>query len=341
MTSRLLRLVGSSAIAFALACLASAPLAGQSPKPRMTPWGHPDLQGIWASNSATPLERPKVLEGRARLTDQELAVLRQRAAELFDGETDAAFGDSVFETVLAGAKDFKSTDVGTGNYNHFWLVDRWFDHRTSLIIDPPNGRLPALTPAGQTRAAERAAWRKGHPADGPEDRSLSERCMTGQVPMFGRGYNSNFQIVQTPTHVVINMEMMHDARIIPLDGRPHIPGHIRGFMGDGRGHWEGKTLVVDTKNLRGGGNREASGPNTHLTERFTRVDAETLHYQVTINDPETYTAPWTALVIMKPTDGTIYEYACHERNDGLEGILRGHRAQDRDAAQKTTGGATR
>jgi hypothetical protein len=327
-------------MACALAGLATAPVAGQSAKAGTTPWGHPDLQGIWASNSATPMERPKVLEGRDRLTDQELAVLRQRAAELFDGETDAAFGDQVFETVLAGAKNFKSSDAGTGNYNHFWLVDRWFDNRTSLIIEPKSGRLPALTAAGQKRAAERAAWRKEHPADGPEDRSVSERCMTGQVPMFGRGYNSNFQIVQTPTHVVINMEMMHDARVISLDGRPHIPNQIRGFMGDARGRWEGKTLVVDTTNLRGGG-REAGGPSSHLIERFTRVDAETLHYQVTVNDPETYTAPWTALVIMKPTGGTIYEYACHERNDGLAGILRGHRAQERDAAQKTTSGAGR
>jgi hypothetical protein len=335
-------LLGLLAVVIACIWLAPASLGGQAAAPR-TAWGHPDLQGLWASNSATPFERPKILEGRQVLTDQEVATLRARAAELFDGDTDAAFGDSVFETVLADAKDFSSRDVGTGNYNHFWLVDRWFDSRTSLITDPADGRLPPLTPEGEKRAAARAEQRRLRPADGPEDRSLSERCVTGGLPMTGRGYNSSFQFVQTPNYVVIHMEMMHDARIIPLDGRPHVRSGSGGYMGDSRGRWEGNTLVVETTNLKGGREIQTASPNVRLTERFTRVDAETLQYEFTVNDPETWTRPWTAMILMKPLQGLIYEFACHERNLGLEGILKGHRAQERDAqeAARKTSGASR
>lgn len=344
MSHRRLTLMAVLAAVSAVVLLAVERVAGQAPPAATkttaasklslrTPWGDPDLQGIWASNSATPLERPKVLEGRPLLSDQELAVLKARAAELFDGDTDAAFGDSVFEAVLADAKDFKSSDSGTGNYNHFWLVERWFDKRTSLITDPPDGRIPSLTPEGQKRQAARAERRRLHPADGPEDRSLSERCITGSVPMTGRGYNSNYQLLQTPDYLVIHMEMMHDARIIPLDRRPHLSQNIRGYMGDSRAHWEGNTLVVDTANLDASRNFAGASANVHLVERFTRVDADTLHYEFTVNDPTTWTRPWSAMIVMRPAPGLIYEFACHEGNIGMVGILSGHRAQERAAEE--------
>jgi hypothetical protein len=339
MRRRLLASAGALAAAIALAAvtLTAAPPEGAAKK---TAWGHPDLQGVWASNSATPLQRPKELEGRAALTDAELAALQQNAAELFDGETDAAFGDSVFVAALKGAKDFTSNDGGTGNYNHFWLVERTFDRRTSLITDPADGRLPALTPEAERRQAEAAERRRSHPADGPEDRSLGERCIGSGVPMTGRGYNSNYQILQTPDHVVIHLEMMHDTRIIPLDGRPHLNDNVRGYLGDSRGRWEGNTLVVETRNFTGsrtGGRRGGASGSLHLVERFTRVSPDVLHYEYTVNDPDTYTRPYTAMIVMTPAPGSgkIYEFACHEGNHGMVGILAGHRAQEQAAGEGT------
>jgi hypothetical protein len=327
--------LGAVIVAAGMTVAAQAPAAGKGKK---TAWGHPDLQGVWASNSATPLERPKELEGRKTLTEQELASLRKNAADLFDGETDAAFGDSVFVNALKGSKDFKSNDGGTGNYNHFWLVDRTFDNRTSLITDPPDGRLPAMTAEGRARQTEAAERRRLHPADGPEDRSLGERCIGSGVPMTGRGYNSNYQILQTPDHVVIHLEMMHDTRIVPLDGRPHVGQRIGGYLGDSRGRWEGDTLVIETTNFKG--NRRGASGGT-LTERFTRVANDALHYEYTVNDPTTYTKPYTAMIVMTPAPGSgkIYEFACHEGNHGMLGILSGHRAQEKaagDAARKSS-----
>jgi hypothetical protein len=309
----------------------AASLSGQSSGAPRTAWGHPDLQGIWASNSATPLERPKALAGKTLLSPEELVALEKAAAELFDGDTDAAFGDSVFEAALAKQQGFKSGDGGTGNYNHFWLVERTFDRRTSLIIDPPDGRLPAMTDEARARQQQAAESRRLRPADGPEDRSLGERCITGTLPMTGRGYNSNYQILQTPDHVVIHMEMMHDTRIVPLDGRPHLSPALRGYMGDSRGRFEGDTLVIETTNLRASRNARGPAEQMKLTERFTRVDAGTLHYQFTVDDPATYVKSWTAMIPMKPAPGTgrIYEFACHEGNHGMLGILAGHRAQEK------------
>jgi hypothetical protein len=262
-----------------------------------------------------------------------VAALEKAAAELFDGDTDAAFGDSVFEAALARQQGFTSNDGGTGNYNHFWLVERTFDNRTALIIDPPDGRLPAMTPEATRRQQEAADARRLRPADGPEDRSLGERCITGTLPMTGRGYNSNYQILQTPDHVVIHMEMMHDTRIIPLDGRPHLKG-IRGYMGDARGRWDGDTLVVETTNLRASRSVRGATERMRLVERFTRVGADTLHYEFTVEDPDTYVRPWTAMIPMKPAPGTgrIYEFACHEGNHGMVGILAGHREQEKATA---------
>jgi hypothetical protein len=299
--------------------------------------GQPDLQGVWANNTATPLERPKVLEGRAFLTEQEVAALKQKAAELFaDGNSDAAFGDTVFESVLANVKGtksgFKSTDGGTGDYSSVWTVARDWDNRTSLITDPSDGRMPPMT--AQAEEKQRAAFAKvrGRPA-GPEDRSLSERCITYGSPQLVAGYQSYYQIVQTSNTVVILTEMIHDARVIPLDGSPHLPSNIRSWMGDARGHWEGDTLVVDSTNFKPGVFRNISTEKLHVVERFTRTSADTLQWQLTIDDPGAWTKPWTAMIPLRPTQKAIFEYACHEGNYGLADILAGARREDKAEAK--------
>jgi len=302
-----------------------------------TPWGHPDLQGVWASDSATPLERLKTLGNREFLTDEEVALLQQKAAELFNGETDAAFGDSVYEAVLNKATAFTSSDTTTGNYNQFWLIDRWFENRTSLIVDPPDGRIPQLTPEGEQRKQVAAAKRDGDRGDGtlpagPEDLNGGLRCTGSRLPMTGRGYNSNYQIVQSPDYVVINMEMMHDSRIIPLGGHAEMHSDIRSYMGNSHGRWEGDTLVVETTNLRSGGQAGPStGEHLRLTERFSRPTGDTLRYEFTVEDPTTWTKPWTAVIFMRPAPGTglMYEFACHEGNYAIRNTLSGARAQER------------
>jgi hypothetical protein len=297
--------------------------------------GQPDLQGVWANNSATPLERPKVLEGRAFLTEEEVAALKKKAAELFDnGNSDAAFGDTVFESVLAnvtGTKSgFKSTDGGTGDYSSVWTVARDWDNRTSLITEPPDGRLPPMTPQAEQKQRAALAAMRGRPS-GPEDRSLSERCITYGSPQLVAGYQSYYQIVQTSSSVVILTEMIHDARVIPIDGRPHLPPNIQSWMGDARGHWEGDTLVVDSTNFRPGAFRNVSTEKLHVVERFTRTGPDTLQWQLTIDDPGAWTKPWTAMIPLRPTKKAIYEYACHEGNYGLADILAGARRADKVA----------
>lgn len=341
--------IATLAAAIVTLAVAEVPLAGQAaasaankattPKawtPPRTPDGQPDLQGVWANNNVTPLERPKQLEGRQFLTDAELAVLRQKAAELFRGDGDAAFGDVIFETLLTDTKKFVSRDGQTGDYNQFWLVDRDWDKRTSLITDPADGRLPPLTPEAQQKQATATAARE-RPAAGPEDRSLSERCITFGVPRFNAAYNSYYQIVQTPGYVAIMMETIHDTRIIPLDSRPHISQNIRQWHGDSRGHWEGNTLVVDTTNYSPKSNFRGSAQNLHMVERFTRVGPDTINYEVTLDDPTTWTKPWTVMIPLRRSDDLVYEYACHEGNDGIVGILAGARADEKaaeDAARK-------
>ena len=316
---------------------ASAPAAKAYVAPR-TPDGHPDLQGYWANNDATPFERPKQLEGRALLTDAEVAALKRRAAELFNGETDAAFGDSVYLAVLKDAKDFKSTDTQTGNYNHFWIVDREFDNRTSVVSDPPDGKVPELTPQAKQLADAAAEYRRLHLADGPEDLPLSHRCVSFGVPRLRAGYNSYFQIVQARNQVAIGQEMIHDVRVIPVDGRPHISANIRQWHGDPRGRWEGDTLVVETTNFSDKSvfeNRPAS-ENLRVVERFTRIGPKTLQWDVTFNDPSTWTKPWTATVLLRSTPDPIFEMACQEGNEGKGGALSGNRALElgKEAARK-------
>ena len=300
--------------------------------------GQPDLQGVWANNNATPLERPKQLADKAALGEQELAKLKERADELFNDDSgDAAFGDSVFSAALAGAKTFTSSDAQTGNYNQFWVVEREFsDNRTSLVIDPPDGRIPEMTPAGQAKRAEQSAHRARLPHR-PEDRSLGERCITFGVPRLGAGYNSYYQIFQTPDSVAILSEMIHDVRIIPLDGRPHIDKRLRQWHGDSRGRWEGDTLVVETRNYSPKSSFRGSSENLQLVERFTRVGPDTLEYEVAVEDPTTWTAPWTAMIPLKKSEDAIYEYACHEGNYSMESMLAGARRLEASSGDNRSG----
>ena len=294
--------------------------------------GQPDLQGTWANNNATPLERPAELAGRATLTEAEVAMLKARSARLFSGDGDAAFGDQLFVALLTNPDKFVSSDGRTGDYNQFWLPDRVFDNRTSLITDPPDGRIPSLIPGAQGRIAAEAAARPVLPR-GPEDRSLSERCITFGVPRTQPAYMSYYDIVQSKDAVVFRMETIHDARVIPLDGRPHPGKRIRSILGDSRGHWDGDTLVVDTTNFSPQSNFRGAHQNLHLIERFTRVSSSRLEYSFTVSDDTTWTRPWTAMIPLERSRAPMYEYACHEGNLGLAGILSGTRAEEKESKE--------
>jgi hypothetical protein len=349
MRLRLFQTLTALAIAGAMATAATITVQGQtqtSGKPAAaakytvprTPDGKPDLQGNWSNNSVTPLQRPKAWEGKTVLNDAELEQLRKLVVEVTEDGGDAQFGDSIVENALAGIKNPTSTDSGTGNYNHFWLVERDVeDRRTSLITDPPDGRLPASAPAALERQKAAAAQPRRRTLDNPEDRGLGERCVNFGVPKLGAGYNSYYQIVQTSTHVVFMSEMAHDARIIPLDGRAFPDKKIQNWNGEPRGRWEGDTLVVESKNFSQKSDFRGARENLHLIERFTRVGPDTLNYEVTVNDPTVWTKPWTAMIPLQRTSDEIYEYACHEGNyRSMEGSLLGARIVEKEAA-KTTG----
>ena len=293
-----------------------------------TPDGRPDLQGIWSNNTATPLERPETLAGKETLTDEELAELRRRAAALRESEQAGnLLGDLLIQQALEDP-DFREFDAGTGNYNSFWLAERELDERTSLIVDPPDGRLPPMTEAAQQRLGARRRP-DGGPA-GPESLPLTERCMTFGVPNLLAGYNSYFQIVQTAGHVVILQELIHDARIIPIGGRAHLDETIRQWHGDSRGRWEGDALVIETTNYAPGSSLRGASPNRRVTERLARVGPETIEYTVTFDDPDTWTRPWTLMIPLKKSEAedALFEYACHEGNYAMEGILAGARAEE-------------
>ena len=313
-------------VVIATLSLAPVPVAGQTPSaaakkaktwtaPR-TQDGQPDLQGIWSFATLTSLERPSELAGKQVLTNEEAAQLDEQAAL---------------------NRDRPPREGSTGAYNSFWVDRGKATNRTSLIVDPPEGRIPPLTPEGQKRAAAHAAALLINA--GPEDRDMGERCILGfnsGPPITPGGYNQNVQLLQIPGYVVILNEMVHNARVVPLDGRPH--GNIRQWNGDSRGRWEGDTLVVDTTNFTDkprnaafAWSRGTEGKSMHLVERFRRVDAETLLYEFTIEDPTMWTRPWTASIPMTKSQEPIYEYACHEGNYGMFGILAGARAEEKAA----------
>ena len=306
--------------------------AGTYTAPRNA-FGQPDLEGVWTNDSITPLQRPAAWADKTTLTDDEVEQLKKASAQL-EESGDALFGDELVLDILAGKQKSASHDTQTGNYNGFWLPGRDIDHRTSLIIDPPNGRIPPETPEAQKRRAALAEQRRLRPADGPESRGLSERCITFGVPRFQAAYSSVYQIVQAPSQVVFNMETIHDARVIELDGRPHLPASIPQVLGNSRGRWEGETLVVETRGFSPRVPMLNATHNLHLVERFTRVAADVLQYDATLSDPATWTRPWTARLLFKRTNEPLIEYACHEGNVGLAGILSGARKQEAEETGK-------
>ena len=201
--------------------------------------------------------------------------------------------------------------------------------RTSLVVDPADGRIPEMTAEGKERVEGLTAHRRDHPADSYTDRALGERCISFGVPRLSAGYNSYYQVFQSRDHVVMYMEMSHDARVIPLTGRPHIDDDVRQFHGDSRGHWDGDTLVIETTNYSRKSDFKGARENLHVVERLTRVGPRAMNYEVTLNDPTTWTKPWTVEIPLKGTEDPVFEYACHEGNIGMEGILSGHRAEER------------
>jgi hypothetical protein len=313
----------SAVIFFATSSPAAEPTAAKSWLAPRTPDGQPDLQGVWTNSTLTPLERPAEFAGKPVLSEQEAAdyvkqVLQQVNSDRRDGGTQA--------------------DVGR-SYNEFWR-DRGnnlvADRRTSLIVDPPDGKVPPLTPEAQKRVEQARAWMRDHSTDGPEGRSLAERCIswtTAGPPMLPGPYNNDLQILQAPGYVVILNEMIHDTRLIPLDGRPHVAPGIRELMGDSRGHWEGDTLVVDTTNFNGEVSFRGSDANLHLTERFTRVSPDVIRYEFTIDDSTAFIKPWTARIPLNKTNGPVYEYACQEGNYAMVDILAGARAAEKKSAK--------
>src|SRR5690242_2545670 len=319
----------SFSLLFLSVCMAAFPISGQTRKPPSprTSDGQPDLQGIWTNSTLTPLERSREFAAKPALseveaTEYEKRTLQQGNRDRRDGGAEADVGRAYNE--LFFERGDKLARVGPAI-------------RTSMIVDPPDGRIPPMLPDAQRRN-EKARMEAGlRPADRAQDRSLAERCVfwgTAGPPLLPGPYNNTYQIYQTPGYVMILAEMIHDARIIPLDRRPHVPQNIRHWMGDSRGHWEGDTLVVDTTNFTGKTRFRGSSENLHLVERFTRVNADTILYRFTVDDPSTFTKSWTAELPLTKTPGPIYEYACHEGNYALVDILAGARAEEAKKSAK-------
>ena len=311
------RLLAALSIVMGTVLLVPITVAGQAQSTGSTPsrtvWGDPDLQGVWDHGTATPLERPDGYAGREFLTDEEVA----------EANLDATtFASSERREELS-----KDRDVGLA-YNQFWWDRGLSDGRTALIVDPPNGRIPYAEDA--QRAVE--GFRRVRTSDGPEDRNLWERCLSRGAVRLGGAYNNNFQIFQTEDHVAILLEMVHEMRIIPLEGGSVPTQTPSQWLGRSRGHWEGDTLVVETTHFSGQAPWRGSGENLRVVERFSRPDGGTLRYEVTFEDATVWGAPWTAALDMPQTGGLLYEYACHERNYGMENLLRGARVQETLAA---------
>ena len=347
MPRRSLALPLVAAVALGLAAPAGAQDADPFDPHRLAD-GRPDLQGVWDFRTLTPLQRPEDRADQFLLTPEEAAEIEARAVQ------------RAIEADRPSEVRTEPLPVGgnVGGYNNFWfdrgagVVD---DHRTSLIIDPPNGRLPEPqsgakrqeTTTDDTSLPDRPVRFRvgGIGTHGPEDRGLAERCLLGfntGPPIVPGGYNQNLQLFQTSDHVVILNEMVHDARIVPLDGRPHLPAGVRQWMGDARGYWDGDTLVVETTNFTGltasfgPSVRSAvgTGATMSLTERFRRVADDTLLYEFTVDDPASFSRPFSAAIPMKRGGAPLFEYACHEGNYGMLNLLSGARAKEREATEQ-------
>ena len=317
-----------------LAAVTLAPLAaaaqGRSSSPARTPDGKPNLAGIYSFSTITPLQRPDTLSGKATLSDEE--------ATAFEASENTRLNRDLFDPIKGqpSAGYAPKAEGGVLSYNEFWYErgsKLTNDKRTSLIVDPPSGTIP-FTDAARRRNAERTELSNSGRGNSYEDRPLADRCLVGfnsGPPMTPGAYNNNVQILQAPGTVVIVNEMVHNARIIPTDGRPHTTLHQ--WSGDSRGRWEGETLVVETLNFRRETSLLGSTADTRLVERFTRINADTIKYEFTVSDPHSYTQPWSAMLPMVRIPGPLFEYGCHEGNYALPNILAGARAQEREQAR--------
>jgi len=322
------RILASSVLLVAIGSAWAQPTAktAASEKPWVvprTPDGHPDLQGFWSNASITPLQRPKELGAKEFYTAEEAAAVDKKEF------TERTSWDRLGNQARV---HYDMSQFGLDVIQAKVALSR----RTSLIIGP-EGRIPPLTADAQKRQADRAAERRGHEFDSAQDRPIQERCIVWAAegpPMMSSGYNSNLEIVQGPGYVSVMEEMIHDARMIPTDGRPHLPSAIRQYLGDSRGHWEGDTLVVDTTNFTNKTSFMGSTENLHVVERFTRVADDTILYEFTVDDPATWAKPWTAQMPLSKITGPIFEYACHEGNLGLPNTLSGARAAEDAKAAK-------
>jgi hypothetical protein len=327
----------SAALTALILLCAQTPASGQSASankawtPPYMPDGHPDLQGIWSNSTETPLERPNGLGAKEFYTDAELADLMKKDQKRLALNQEAG----------------RPTEPGTNADVHYdytqYGLDRGqakltWNRRTSLIVGE-QGTVPPMLPEARKRNADIAAKNRGR-TDGPEDLSLSTRCIVDaqeSVPMLSSNYNNNIQIVQGDGVVAILNEMNHSVRIVPMDGRPHLPAGVRQFRGDSIGHWEGNTLVVDSTNFTARNSFHGSGDKLHVVERFTRADADTILYRFTVEDPETWDQPWTAETAWSKVAGPILEYACHEGNYSMRNILEGARVAEQEASEKKAG----
>jgi hypothetical protein len=344
MRQRLLLSVGVLTIPIAMVALATKPVAGQAPSaaaatsgkavkpytPPRTPDGQLDLQGFWTNSTYTPLERPEKVTKEFYTPEEAVAAEKLAAERETEQTTPGTTADVHYDFTQFGLDRSQSTFAR--------------NLRTSLIVDPPDGKIPPLTAEGQKRAADRAAARRaqGGQYDAVQNMPIGSRCiiMAGAgPPMMNAGYNSNYQIVQAPGYVMILTEMIHDARIIPLDGRPQPPAGARQWTGISRGRWEGNTLVVETTNFNGKNPFRGGSENMKVTERFTRTSDDSIIYRFTIEDESTWAKPWTAEMPMKKTQGPIFEFACHETNYGIANILAGAREDEKKAAAQAATGS--
>jgi hypothetical protein len=332
-TRFLTAILRSSAIAYgALAAISTLSAQDVAWELGRTIDGQPDLQGVWANNTITPIERPEAFADKEFLTDEDVKFLKQRVIDIAEEDGDALFGGGVLSAALTG--DTVSYDPSTGNYDQSWLADRSVHRRTSQITDPSSGKYPSRTEEAIAMSNAAAQRRVDHPADSWLDRPLTERCISYGAPYLGSGYNSYWQIVQSKDHIVIVQEMIHDVRVIPLIKKFTLDGSIKLWHGDSRGYWDGDTLVIETANYS---DKSGYGPKTsakYNVEYLTRINKKELRYEIITDDPGAFSAPYTREIVFDHSPDPIYEYACHEGNYGMEYILSGHRAEERFALKE-------